>query len=76
MIANPDKSSFTQQWAKECSRKAKNLGCEVLVSDLCEMKFDPIEKADHYNFNYPKNRFDLLSAQEFHSQKIACLSRF
>ena len=69
VIAHPDKNSFTQQWAKESIRGARNLEHEVIVSDLYAMKFDPIEKADHYNFTCPKNHFDVLRTQEFHSQK-------
>ena len=68
VIAHPDKNSFTQQWAKESIHGARNLEHEVLVSDLYEMKFDPIEKAAHYDFTYPKNQFDVLRTQEFHSQ--------
>jgi len=69
VIAHPDKNSFTQSWAAESIRSATVLGHEVLVSDLYKMKFDPIEKADHYKVTFPSDHFDVLKTQEFHSQK-------
>ena len=72
VIAHSDKNSFTQQWAKESIHEAKNLEHEVLVSDLYEMKFDPIEKAAHYNFTYPKTILTCLEHKSSIHRIIAC----
>ena len=67
VTAHPDKNSFTHTWAKESVTAAKNLGHEVLLSDIYTMQFDPIERAEHYESTLPNNKFDVLKTQEFHS---------
>ena len=57
VIAHPDKNSFTQQWAKASIHGARNLEHEVLVSDLYEMKFDPIEKVGSLKLHMPQKPF-------------------
>ena len=41
VTAHPDKNSFTHTWAKESVAAVKNLGHEVLLSDIYTMQFDP-----------------------------------
>ena len=69
VIAHPEKTSFTHSWANESIKAAKMLGHQVLISDIYQMGFDPIEKAVHYNKTYPENQFDILKTQEFHSRQ-------
>ena len=69
VTAHPDKNSFTHTWAKESVTAVKNLGHEVLLSDIYTMQFDPIERAEHYESTLPNNKFDVLKTQEFHSHE-------
>lgn len=60
VLAHPEPRSFSGQWADASERAAKDLGHNVLRSDLGA--FDPAERASHYA--NPGDPFDVLKAQE------------
>lgn len=63
VLAHPDSRSFNSNWAAATVSAAKAQGREVLFSDLCSMRFDAVERADHYP-GFPSYKvFDPLKAQ-------------
>jgi NAD(P)H dehydrogenase (quinone) len=63
VLAHPEPASFNASWARTTEMTSRTLGHDVLWSDLCAMKFDPVEKPEHYPQNMG-NPFDVLKAQE------------
>ena len=61
VLAHPEPRSFNAQWAEASAAAVRAEGGEVLVSDLCAMGFDPVERAAHYAD--PVDPFDPLKAQ-------------
>ena len=64
VLAHPESRSFNGQWADASERAARALGDRVLRSDLCQMGFDPVERAAHYPGWSDVDPFDPLKAQE------------
>ena len=48
VLAHPDPRSFNGAWAEATRSACEALGDTVLFSDLVEMDFEPVERADHY----------------------------
>lgn len=64
VLAHPERRSFNGAWSDATEAAARAQGDRVLRSDLCQMGFDAVERADHYR-NWPKDTpFDPLKAQE------------
>lgn len=70
VLAHPDKKSFNGQWAEASCSASAALGHEVLQSDLVQMGFDPVERADHYQLP-DMDPFDVLRVQEAASETDA-----
>ncbi len=64
VLAHPNRSSFNGTWAEASAAACKALGHKVLWSDLVEMGFDAVERAELYNGNGNCSDFDPLKAQE------------
>jgi NAD(P)H dehydrogenase (quinone) len=64
VLVHPDAQSFNAQWAEESRKACTALGHDVLFSDLAAMKFDAIEKREHYDFLAENEKFDVLKTQE------------
>jgi NAD(P)H dehydrogenase (quinone) len=64
VLAHPDRRSFNGAWSDATEAAALAQGDTVLRSDLCQMGFDPVERAAHYG-DWPEDApFDPLKAQE------------
>ena len=61
LIAHPEPASFNGAWSRATMEAARTSGDTVLISDLCAMGFDPVERPGHYGTTGP---FDPLKAQE------------
>jgi NAD(P)H dehydrogenase (quinone) len=64
VLAHPEPRSFNGAWARATEASCRDLGHTVLWSDLCAMRFDPVERSDHYRAFPDTARFDPLKAQE------------
>ena len=69
VLAHPNPNSFNGSWAKATHRACKDLGHEVLWSDLVTMNFHPVESKQHYSVDQNSDGFDPLKAQETASRK-------
>lgn len=63
VLAHPDPRSFNGAWADASQQAARDLGHEVLVSDLCAMGFDAVERPQHYSDTDAGASFDPLKVQ-------------
>lgn len=63
VLAHPEPRSFNGRWADATEAACRELGHEVLRSDLGSMGFDPAEGPRHYTTHPPGARFDPLKAQ-------------
>ncbi|MDD9923474.1 MAG: NAD(P)H-dependent oxidoreductase [Boseongicola sp.] len=66
--AHPDGFSFNAAWAAESKAVCELEGDEVLVSNLVEMAFDPVEARQHYPHIEADELFDVLKTQEAASE--------
>ena len=64
VTAHPDRYSFNAAWAAKTKEACEIAGDTVLVSDLAEMAFDPVEARRHYPHVKASERFDVLRTQE------------
>ena len=64
VLAHPDRRSFNGTWSDATEAAARAQGDRVLRSDLCQMGFDPVERAAHYAGWPDAVPFDPLKAQE------------
>lgn len=64
VLAHPEVQSFNGAWARMTEQAARDMGHEVLWSDLYAMGFDPVEQASHYGADLGVGAFDVLKAQE------------
>ncbi len=64
VLAHPERKSFNGAWADATERASVALGHEVIWSDLCSMRFDPVEARQHFSGDEPNTVFDPLKAQE------------
>lgn len=64
ILAHPETRSFNGAWADATERAARELGHDVLRSDLCQMGFDPVEGPQHHACHGPEHPFDPLKAHE------------
>lgn len=62
VLAHPEGRSFTAAWASASAASARELGHNVLWSDLMADRFDPVERSEHYRA--PSVPFDVLRSQE------------
>ena len=62
ILAHPEPTSFNAAWAEASRAALTAAGEEVLISDLCAMGFDAVERAGHYGD--VGGAFDVLKAQE------------
>ncbi len=68
ILAHPESRSFNGAWAKATQDGCHTQGDTVLVSDLTQMGFDPVERATHYTDFSTASPFDPLKAQEAASE--------
>ncbi len=64
VLAHPETTTFTAEWARASEQAFRDLGHEVVWSDLCSMAFDPVERRGHYAGDLPSGPFDVLRVQE------------
>ena len=64
VIAHPGPASFTASWARASIAAVEAQGKEVLVSDLCAMGFDPVERPGDEG----TQSFDVLKMQQAASE--------
>lgn len=64
VLAHPSDRSFNAAWADASIRALADMGDTVLVSDLCAMGFDPVERAAHYAPDIVHAPFDVLKTQQ------------
>lgn len=62
VLAHPEPASFSASWAQATARAAEAAGARVTWSDLCRMRFDPVEGPEHYA--HAPMPFDPLKAHE------------
>ena len=71
VLAHPDHRSFNSSWAAASVKAAQEQGHKVLYSDLCAMRFDAVEGAQHYP-EFPNDKvFDPLKAQDDYAGREA-----
>lgn len=63
VLAHPEPRSFNGAWAAATEAGCRELGHDVLRSDLATLGFDPAEGPGHYRDHPAAARFDPLKAQ-------------